>query len=115
MKALYLILFALLLSLYNSRDCKDYAEKASECHDATVPSGFYKCCYSYQKLKKKGYSSEESRCVPIDEKTYNDIKKFIEDGEKAAKDQGYDEVTGKIDCSSNYIIYSLVSLILLFL
>ena len=82
---------------------------------STVPSGYYKCCYSYQKLKKKGYLSEEYKCVPIDEKTYNDIKKFIEDGEKAAKDQGYDEVTGKIDCSSNYIIYSLVSLILLFL
>ena len=115
MKALYLVLFALLLSLYNSRDCNDLAEKASECHDATVPSGYYKCCYVTLKLKKKGSSSETYRCGLVDEKTYNDIKKYVEEAEKRYKDEKYDDVTVKIDCDSKYIIYSLLSLILLFL
>ena len=114
MKALYLILFALLLSLYNCGDCKTkYPAKASECTDDKVDK--HHCCYVTQKAKhKNGNNGESYTCTLIDDDTYNKIEEYVKKAqEELSKDDW--EYTIKIDCGSNYIIYSLLSVILLFL
>ena len=114
MKALYLILFALLLSLYNCSNCdKKWPEKASECTDDKVEK--YHCCYLTEKRKHKNGSNGESyTCTLISDEDYNKIEDVVK---KYQDDNSKDDwtVTVKIDCGSNYIIYSLLSVILLFL
>ena len=118
MKAQYLILFALLLSLYNCEDCGSIEpEKASNCHDNKKDG--YHCCYFTIKTKntKTGSNGESFSCGLISDDNYKKIEDYIKDRKKEIEDgQKNTEVsTYKIDCSSNYIIYSLLSLILLFL
>ena len=116
--ALYSALFALLITNIICQDdsslkelqelslamksCNEAdASKAKNCNDVKMPQDYH-CCL----VKAKG---AESGCVPIDKNIYNDIDKYIKD----AKDRGVKSPS--IECSSNYIIISLLSLILLFL
>lgn len=117
MKVQYLILFALLLSLYNCEDCSSIEpEKASNCHDNKKDG--YHCCYLTVKIKntKTGTNGESFSCTLVSDEYYNKIEEYVKDSKKAIEDaQKNTEATIKIDCGSNYIIYSLLSLILLFL
>ena len=116
MKALYLILFALLLSLYTCEECyKIEPEKAANCNDNKVDDGY--CCYvsSKTKHKKNGSVHEDYSCVALTKEQYNKINEMIDNGKKAAEQGDWEVSSYKIDCGSNYIIYSLLSLILLFL
>ena len=116
--ALYSALFALLITNIICQDdsslkelqelslamksCNEAdASKAKNCNDVKMPQDYH-CCL----VKAKG---AESGCVPIDKDSYNDIDKYI----KKAKDNG--AKSPSIECSSNYVIISLLSLILLFL
>ena len=114
MKALYLILFALLLSLYNCDKCdKQYPEKASECTDEKLEKAH--CCYLTTKRKhKNGSNSEGYTCTKITDDDYNKIEDWVKKYQDSIKADDW-ESTVKVDCGSKYIIYSLLSIILLFL
>ena len=110
MKTLYLILFAFLVYQISSRNCQDatFPTKASECHDSTDKDQYYRCCYAYVKLK----SGQEAKvCVPVDEASYKDIGKTIDEQKKQYKD--LDKI--QFDCNSKYVALSVLSLILLLL
>lgn len=112
MRTLYLILVALLVSQISSRTCVDITAaaptKASECNDATDKTSFYRCCYMYVKDKA---GTEVKMCVPIDEATYKEIGKTIDEKKKAYSDLDKFE----FDCNSKYVALSILSLILLLL
>ena len=80
-------------------------KNADECNKINPGDGFYRCCFI--KGKFKGESGES--CTSVTKAQYDDIDDAIEAYEKA----GYD--IDSLDCGSNYIIISLLSLILLFL
>ena len=118
MKAQFLILFALILSLYNCEECGEIEpEKASNCHD-NKKDGQH-CCYQTVKSKntKTGSNGETFSCVVISDDDYKKIEDVISDRKKKYEEayKNTEVSTYKIDCGSNYIIYSLLSLILLFL
>ena len=117
MKVQYLILFALLLSLYNCEECYQIEpEKAANCHDNKKDG--YHCCYQTTKSKnsKTGSNGESFTCTLVSDDDYKKIEEYIKDQKKKYEEsQKNTEYTIKIDCGSNYIIYSLLSLILLFL
>ena len=73
------------------------------CNDAEVPSGYYKCCYA---ILKKG-SEEKKACLPVKKEEYDDISKCIDDTKKA---QSLDKLD--VDCSSKYLVISILSLLL---
>ena len=111
MKTLYLILFAFLVSQISSRVCFDLTQapsKASDCHDSTDKDQYYRCCYMYAKDKS---GQEAKMCVPVDEATYKDIGKTIDEEKKKYKDLDKFE----FDCNSKYVSLSILSLILLLL
>ena len=110
MKTFYLILVAFLVSQISSRTCIDTSlpTKASDCHDATDKNTFYRCCYMYVKDKS---GQEVKMCVPIDEASYKDIGKAIDEQKKKYKDLDKFE----FDCNSKYVAFSVLSLILLLL
>ena len=110
MKTLHWLLVALLLSLYSSEEDegeneKKYCDsgtpsKAKDCHDRPLsPNTDYKyCCF----LK---FKDGELECESMTQKEYDEIEDLMDKSGEVES----------IDCGSNYIIISLLSLMLLFL
>ena len=113
MKALYLVLFVLLLSLYNSQTCGDYAEKAEECTNIHFFSGY--CCYQRFKQSYKGSSLDKRTCEFVSENEYENIKDYVDYHKKKDVISGWKVDVFKIDCGSKYISYSLLLLFILLL
>ena len=116
-KAFYFLLIATFIWQYSGKDCYsldfDYTEEGDidrsklatgvdDCESRDLPDGYYRCCF----LEYSGVKM----CVPIDKDSYDDIDDMIDEYEK---EEGVKDVS--LDCGSNYIVISLLSLILLFL
>ena len=114
MKPLYILLVALFFSLSH---CDDEGEATAcsltapatgveDCNSRKNPKDTNEqvCCLAKYKLA----GADLQACVSLSEDQYDDIDETIEN---AKKDQGFEELD--IDCNSNYIILSLLSLILL--
>ena len=118
MKGLHMLLAVLILSLYCCQEKEEYCDtdiKANgidDCKNLKLDEEeMYKCCFA----EGKGNGQTEKNCWPVTKGEYDEIKDFIKTLEsEAKKDAGFD-VEYSVDCSSNYIIISLLSLILLFL
>ena len=111
MKTLYALLIILLFAQIicdgdDAVKCKGPGKKnADECNKINPVEGFYRCCF----IKGKFEGESEEGCISITKAQYDDIDDAIEAYEKAGGD------VDSLDCGSNYIIISLLSLILLFL
>ena len=128
MKAFFLILFATFLTLYHSQKCTgEPAETVSECTSITIDYG--KCCFAeILSRNNEGMSAHQKICAGLTFNQTQHIDELIEEAKENAKKEG---VTAQIsiDCgdgkhgdnidyksnNSNYMSYSLLSLILLFL
>lgn len=107
-KALYLLFAILLLAKLNSADkCYDDGSKLS-CDKRELDNGYYRCCKMEYKLE--GTKLED--CVPVTEDQYKKIKDTLKEFKNKAEVKVEDV---KIDCSSNYMIISLLTLISLLL
>ena len=112
MKALYLLLLALLVSQCFSRSCAGTASSASECHSAEKTTGIYRCCFLEEKYTMAGQSAESKTCTPVTETQYQNIKTIIDTAEAAAKAAGATGISIKIDCASKYLVSSILTLLL---
>ena len=123
-KTLYLLLVLLLLSKFN---CQDEEEEQpdegeckgdSNCENLKVGKGYYKCCLfeaeADQAIDDDGSKTIKS-CFPITKADYDDIKDYIKNYENNVKNKQNIEADVSIDCASNYVMISLLSLIILFL
>ena len=109
MKTLYALLIVLLFAqIICDADGCDGTEKknADECNKIGPDEGGYRCCF----IKGKFEGESEEGCISITKAQYDDIDDAIKDYEKNAEAD-----IDSLDCGSNYIIISLLSLILLFL
>ena len=112
MKTLYALLIILLFAqiICDADDavkCKGAKKKnADECNKISPNEGDYRCCFVKAKTDDGNYEG----CFSVTKAQYDDIDDAIETIEK---EEGADIDT--LDCGSNYIIISLLSLILLFL
>ena len=122
-KTLYLLLVLLLLSKFNCQDEEEELDEgecdddlSSGCENLKVGKGYYKCClleFEYDKEidgTKKGKS-----CEPVTKSQYDEIKDYIKNSEKDFKNKIGVGIDLSIDCASNYVMISLLSLIILFL
>ena len=123
-KALYLLLALLLLSKFNcqSEEEEDYDEGeckekiSSGCENLKVGKGYYKCCLFEAEFDQEYDGEKESKlCRPITQTEYDDIKDYIKKSEDDFKNGLGFGVDISIDCASNYVMISLLSLIILFL
>ena len=105
---LIILLFAQIICQEDDVVLCDSAKKknADECNKINPVEGFYRCCF----IKVKSEEGSWEGCYPVTKAQYDDIDDAIESIEK---EEGADIDT--LDCGSNYIIISLLSLILLFL
>ena len=112
MKTLYALLIILLFAQIicdagDVDECGDAEKKnADECNKINPGEDFYRCCF----IKGKFEGESEEGCTSVTKAEYDDIDDAIEAYEKA-----FEADIDSLDCGSNYIIISLLSLILLFL
>lgn len=114
MKTLYVLLVLTLIAQCLSTKCLDPTKpsKAEDCNNRELDSGeYYRCCFIEAEMK----GVESKTCLPLSKEEYDDIGDYIDKSEKAAKDMGVDVEDYSIDCGSNYIVISILSLILLFI
>jgi hypothetical protein len=112
MKALYLLLLTLLVSQCFSRSCSGTATSASECNNAEKVTGIYRCCYLEQKYTLAGQSVDTKTCYPVTEEQFKEIKTIVDATEAAAKAIGATGVSIDINCSSKYLVSSILTLLL---
>ena len=104
-KISYLLLLALIICYIkcDASECDgETGNNADECNALKKSSDYYKCCFAE-------YSGGKS-CVSVTEAQYDDIDEFIDNAED---DGGIKDL--EIDCGSKYIIFSLLSLIIILL
>ena len=89
-------------------ECQKYKLYEEEDEDGNP----YKyCCYA--EAEADGKTKKE--CIALTQKDYDEIGDYIDNLEKFAKDYANVDADYSVDCNSNYIVISLLSLILLFL
>ena len=121
MKVFHIFLIILSASLYNAADeisCgskEPKATKASDCHSRKVSKEGNKCCYVNYKYYQNGDVEEGQICK--EEKKVN-VDNFIpayksKKGNIIAAGGSIDKFD--VDCSSNYLYISLLSLMILLL
>ena len=125
-KFLFFLSAILLLSQYYcQKNNEEYVESdcwkldgvsgKKDCNNRVVGSDFYRCCYvKYTAKNEKGKKETVEACQPITKKDYDRIKDYIKEEEKEGEEGDLD--IKKVDCNSNYLLISIMSLIpLLFL
>ena len=109
MKTLYILLVALFFSqsYCQTKECEFFTETTGvEDCTSRINSTYYRCCY----VEVDGGGDVLETCAFVSKEQYDDIDGKI----KSLEDEfGFDDI--KIDCDSNYIILSLLSLILFLL
>ena len=125
-KAIYLLLLSLLLSqIYcdtTPADYKNYCgyeedgtvKDEDNCHNRKLEDGDYRCCFVEVEGTFQGQKRESKSCLPLTKDEYDKIDDLV-DAQKKAVGEGNQIDDSSIDCASNYIMISLLSLILLFL
>ena len=128
-KAFSLILIALLIAQYigaidsiddlvadPDSECekKRTANGVSDCEKLKAGADTNKCCFIEAESEKDGQKGTYKSCISITKDSYDKIADIIDDMEDAYEKAGV-EGDISIDCSSNYIILSLISLTILLL
>ena len=110
MKTLYVLLVLTLIAQCLSTKCVGAPQpsKAEDCNNRELDSGEYRCCFI--EFEIKGVKSKA--CGAVTKEQYDDIDDYIDKNEDTLGDTVEDF---SIDCGSNYIVISILSLILLFI
>ena len=114
MKNTLFLTFAILLVLqfnFVTNSCSGDASSVEDCQSKTLGTGQYKCCFG----EGEWDGGSGSGCIPLTKDQYDNIDDYIDKEEENAENSGLNDYELDIDCSSNYLLISLLSLILLIL
>ena len=119
MKILHFLLIILLVSISSALKCNSTdvePEQAKECNirDKSIDN-MERCCYVYQKYFLMGGLEKGKFCTPLTKIEFENIKDVIKSYKDAIEKLGGIIDTFEIDCSSNYIYISLLSLMIFLL
>ena len=118
-KLFHLLLFALLISLYNSQEiyCEDdeaaEPKEVEDCEKRKVKEGHYKCCFIEIEYKYAGETIESKSCGSVTKEEYDKIEDLIDEN-KEHPDDGIEIEEYSVDCASEYIMISLALLLSIF-
>jgi len=115
MKAYFFVILLGALTMYSCTECKGSATSVSDCEKKTLSEGEYRCCFGDIKVTIMGKTQEIKECGPLTKEQYDNFEKYLEDGIKKIEAFGGKIDKLSIDCNSNYIIISMLALLLLFL
>ena len=118
-KAFHLLLFALLISFYNSQDIYCGDKKAGEpkevedCEKLKLEDGDYRCCFIESEIKIAGQTIKSKYCGSVTKEDYDKIEDLI-DEYKEHPETGMEIEEYSVDCASEYIMISLALLLSIF-
>ena len=117
MKSFYIVLFFLLISEFNSESCNSVKspKKPDDCKDKDLGDKEYVCCYFEYNGKNGTEDYKSTNCAGLKKDQFEDIKGYFEENVNKTKESGIDVTYATINCFSNYLSISILSLILLFL
>ena len=115
MKAYFFVILLGALAMYSCDVCSGTASSVSDCEKKDIPTGVYRCCFVDFKVTAMGATTETKGCAPITKDQYDNIEKYMEDAKKQMEAFGAKIDKYDVDCNSNYIIISMLALLLLFL
>ena len=117
MKNLYLLIFILLISKSYTKRCSALltASSINDCKGLELDEGYSYCCYIVEDFEYLGQDFKLHYCGELTKGQYDDIEDYIDDTEDLAEKNGIDYDELSVDCSSNHIMITLISLILFFL
>ena len=118
MKALYVLLVILLLSQYKAEKCDSdtLPTQPIDCHNREKSSqNEHKCCYVYQKYFLIGTLRREKLCNPVTKNEFDNIENVINSLKGGIEKLGGIIDTIDVNCSSNYLYISLLSLMIFLL
>ena len=119
-KLFHLLLFALLISLYNSQEiyCEDdeaaEPKEVEDCEKRKVKDGDYRCCFIESEIKIAGETIKSKSCGSVSKDDYDKIEDLIDEYKEHPED-GVEIEEYSVDCASEYTMISLALLILIFL
>ena len=115
MNALSSLLVFILVSLCKSASvCKSTVPtQAKDCYNLPVDSNEYKCCYSHKIYTHKGKFHSDTLCDATNFEDYNNMVNKVKSEIGHIKSEGGIIEVYEVDCSSNYLYISLLSLIVL--
>jgi len=121
MKTLYVLLIILLASLSKAANenvnCghEDVVGKASDCHSSKKSKDDSKCCYIDYKYYKDGKLEENKLCKEYTKEYVDNFVPILKSKKGAITSAGGSIDKFDVDCSSNYLYISLLSLMILLL
>ena len=119
MKVFHIFLIILSASLYNAADENCFNEpevtKASECHSRKVSKEGAKCCYFNYKYYENGELNEGQTCKEEKKENVENFGRVYKSMKEAIIALGGSIDKFDMDCSSNYLYISLLSLMILLL
>ena len=113
MKALYTLLLILLISQYKSESCDSQTAPTTvkDCKERDAGKKKHKCC-KMNYLFTNG--TDRTYCQPLIKDEYEKIIEYLRND--VINNGGEEKVeNANIDCSSGYVVVSILSLILLFI
>ena len=113
MKALYTLLLLLFISQYKSESCDSQTAPTTvkDCKERDAGKKKHKCCKMDYKFKD---GTEKTYCQALTKKEYEGIIEYLRND--VINNGGEEKVeNANIDCSSGYVVVSILSLILLFI
>ena len=119
MKVLHVLLIILLVSIYKAQKCNSTdpkPEQPKDCYnrDKSIDNQ-HRCCYIYEKYFLMGGLEKGKSCTPLTKIEFNNIKDVIKSYKEAIEKMGGIIDTFEINCFSNYLYISLLSLMMLLL
>ena len=124
MKALHALLIVLLISLYNAvvnEPCDPDGKTTTapnelkDCKDRTLPTGYARCCYHYEKYFSGGKFTDRKYCRAFKQTEFEKFVSIYKSRKGDITSNGGSIDTLEWNCSSNYIYISLLSLMIFLL
>jgi len=116
MKALYALLIILLLSINKTEKCQgSEPTQASSCHSRDKTGNEFRCCYVNQKYYLMGTLEKGKFCQAVTKSEFDNINDLVKSLKAGVEKMGGIFEIFEIDCSSNYLYISLLSLIIFLL
>ena len=115
MKAYFFVILLGALAMYNCEECEGTGSSLKDCKQRDIPEGAYLCCFAEFKITVMGMTQEGQQCGSLTKEQYDNLDRYMEDTRRQIESLGGKIDKYEIDCNSNYIIISMLSLLLLFL
>ncbi len=115
MKPIILLVFIIVISLVFNAECDGSGSSVNDCKKRTVTKSTDHCCYSSSSYTYMGVKESEKGCVEVPKNEYENIKKYIDTAISVIEAFGGKDVKLSVDCSSSYLILSILGLVIFLL